>query len=501
MRVLAKFQFAAPSVRDEVASGIRDVLDRWAEQKFCRTDDGGLIIRQGGATAQFDFYSSEVGDIRRDTYVNLEPVSGGSLQTDVDIVSDGKRTAFRCVISVGSNSGVAPADVPLRAPRFIREIIALRFPWTVGGTDERVFSTAFSADFGEVSKLQELMFTPERRLPIVIISDLGGETIAGDMHECVSRDLCGLAHTVRLSGKASWELTASLGREWSCYNGAVRLLWPIGTHNRDFRSHPLWTSDFILSRADTKESARDRFRGTIAGRVFEASTFVADDPAVRNFEGSRLRQAAEASAAARIDGDDKALADAYAAENDILRSRLKDRDNEIALLQENVDSLSVALRARQPEVPNEVVEAPPQTVEEAIAAARRELKGRLVIASETDTDVANLNPSAGPPEKIMRYLRALAELSVALGAGSIGKAVPIWLREHGVDCSVDSETIKASKEGRLFRNRVIDGERVECEFHAKPSDGVSPDMCVRIYFAVTDTAPFVRIGYIGRHSL
>jgi hypothetical protein len=60
--------------------------------------------------------------------------------------------------------------------------------------------------------------------------------------------------------------------------------------------------------------------------------------------------------------------------------------------------------------------------------------------------------------------------------------------------------MKASKDGKKFRNRMVNGEAVECEYHAKPVEHVHPDMCVRIYFAVSTTKPHVKVGYIGRHA-
>ena len=345
------------------------------------------------------------------------------------------------------------------------------------------------------------MVASERHLPIVIISELFGETLAGDLHERLSQDLCGLAHTVRLSSTASWELTHRRGKEWSCYNGAVRVFWPFRSNSGDFRTLPLWTLDQMLSRADSEVQARDRIRGIIAGRIIEASTFVADDPAFRDFEVAKVRAAEHARVAALDDGDTRALADAYAIENNVLRGRVDEQEKEIEILRQNVETLTIALRSSQLVTIENAHDAPPQTVEEAVAFARRELGDRVAIAPETDIDVADLNPLAGPPDKILRYLMKLGELADTLAERPLGQAVPIWLRERGIECSVDSETAKASKEGKRFRTRMVNGESIECEFHAKPSESVSPDMCVRIYFRVEVSTPFVKIGYIGRHSL
>lgn len=501
MRIVAKFQITAPSEGEEIAQRIGAVLDKWTSRKFDKTIDGGIIIRHSGVSAVIERSVETIDDRRRDTLTILEPVDGGNLQTDVSTLTLVDRTAFRCVLSIGSDSGISPANVPLRAPRFIHEIVALGVPWTIGLLGERVFSQSFFVDADDVRQLEELMFAPERRLPIVAVSELLGETLAGDLHERLSQDLCGLAHTVRLSQQATRELTKKKGKEWSCYNGAVRLFWPFRTNNNDFRVHPLWTLDRIMSRADSEIQARDRFRGLIAGRIIEASTFVADDSAFREFEVAKIRRTADRTrVAAENDGDIQALADSYAAENDALRAEMNEQNKEIELLRANVEALTIALRSSQAVTLEDVSGAPPQTVEEAVAVARRELGGRVVIANETNADVAHLNPSAGPPDKILRYLLTLGKLADALAAGAVRQSIPIWLREQGVECSVDSETVKNSKEGKQFRLRTVNGETIECEFHAKPSESVSPDRCVRIYFATATSVPFIKIGYIGRHS-
>ncbi len=500
MRLVAKFQFTTKSEGDTVAQAVNGTLDKWCARKFIRSDDGSTVIRHSGAPAVYERVSDEIDGQRCDTFSILEPIDDGHLQTDVNVLVDAERTAFRCRISIATDGGMIPADVSLRPPRFVREVVGLGLPWTLGVAGERVFARDFPVDVDDVTELEALMDAPQRRLPIIIVSELDGETLAGDVHERLSQDLCGLAHTVRLSREASWELTRRRGREWSCYNGAIRLLWPFRSNSYDHRAHPLWTIDNLL-RVDTAVQARNRLRGIIGGWILEASTFVADDPIFHDFEVAKLRRAAdEVRAAAKEDGDMKGLADAYAKENDALRSRVDEQDKEIATLRKNIEALNIALRSAPSASEAETDEAPPQTIAEAVAAARTKLAGRVLIASETDADIEDLNPSAGPPDKILRYLLTLGDLADALAKGPIGQSVPIWLRERNVECSTDSETAKTSEKGKRFRNRVVEGENVECEFHAKPAEGVSPDLCARIYFATGTEAPFVKVGYIGRHT-
>ena len=504
MRIVAKVQFTTWSVDETIREQIAQVLGRWRDRKFEGDEPDGFLIRQSGVPAQIEVVDDRLGDQTLDRLTTLEPIARGCLQTEIHVFTGAGRTAFRCVLSVGSDGGVAPADVTLGAPRFVRDIVALRHPWTIGVNGERVFGHSFAIDADDIDELDELITAPERRLPVVIISEFDGETLAGDLHERLSQDLCGLAHVVRLSTGASWELTRRKGREWSCYNGAVRLLWPFsgaGGSDNPF-GHPLWTLDQMRTRVDSAVQARDRIRPLIARRILEASTFVADDPIFRDFETAKLQVLAEEARKAASDGGDmKGLADLFAQENDVLRARVTAQDKEIASLLGNVESLKNALRAI-PELSagEQVAQVPPQTVAESVARAREQFAGRVVIASETDGDIAELSPTAGPPDKVFRHLATLADMADEMSKGPLGRSVPIWLREHNVECSVDSETTKASKEGKRFRHRTVDGESVECEFHSKPSDGTSPDKCVRIYFAVSPTAPHVRVGYIGRHG-
>jgi hypothetical protein len=253
-----------------------------------------------------------------------------------------------------------------------------------------------------------------------------------------------------------------------------------------------------MGRSTDALEARDLFVGFISRKLIEASTYVAEDPVFAGFDEAKLRHEIDESRKASTAGGDYAtLADSYAKENDALRKRVSEQEHQISTLQSNIEGLAIALRSRDSEQGEEKAEeaSPPQSVSEAVDVARRELAGRVAIAQETDSDIQALNPAAGPPEKVLRYLRTLAELSDALASGDpLGRSIPIWLRDRGVECSGDSETAKAQR-----RPRPVNGEPIDCEFHAKPSEGVSPDLCVRIHFGMADTAPRVRVGYLGRH--
>jgi hypothetical protein len=195
------------------------------------------------------------------------------------------------------------------------------------------------------------------------------------------------------------------------------------------------------------------------------------------------------------------LAEAYAKENVELRSALEAKTREVETLNANVEALNLALRSKETAGANGLGEAaPPETVMDAVNLARTKLKGTVEYGAQVDEQVRSLNPTAGPPDKVLRYLLTLGELAEALDAGpSLGRSVPIWLRDHGVECSGESETTEGNREAKQKRTFKISEDDVYCEFHAKPADGVAPDRCVRIYFTVSDERPRIKIGYVGRH--
>lgn len=183
-----------------------------------------------------------------------------------------------------------------------------------------------------------------------------------------------------------------------------------------------------------------------------------------------------------------------------LEQELCERDREIETLRENVSALTTSLYVRAgAEGGVQQEDISPKTVAEAIAVAKATLSSRLVFGRGIEDQISGLKDFAGPPEKLLRYLKTLADLSSELSCGqSLNATIPVWLGGRGVVCSRESETRAKNKAGRRRRTFTIDGRDVYCEFHAKPNDGTAPDQCIRIFFAPL-TGGRVGIGYVGRH--
>lgn len=184
----------------------------------------------------------------------------------------------------------------------------------------------------------------------------------------------------------------------------------------------------------------------------------------------------------------------------LMELELDERDREIETLRENVSALMTSHCAQGPSGSGTRQEGvAPTTVAEAIAVARATLSDSLVFNRKVDDQIASLKGDAGPPEKLLRYLSTLADLSSELSSGtSLQASIPTWLRARGVESSRESDTHVKSKAARRRRTFTIGGRGVYCEFHAKPNDGAHPDQCIRIFFAPMADGR-IGIGYIGRH--
>lgn len=142
----------------------------------------------------------------------------------------------------------------------------------------------------------------------------------------------------------------------------------------------------------------------------------------------------------------------------------------------------------------------PATVVEAIRLAKQRHDGVLVFGAAVDESVRLVAPDAGPPEKIVAYLNALAELTKRRRNGPLGSTAVKWLTSKGVVASGESETILNSPKEQLLRTWDDgSGARRRFNLHLKPSEGTSPDRCVRIYFDYDENRGTTIIGWIGRH--
>jgi hypothetical protein len=240
----------------------------------------------------------------------------------------------------------------------------------------------------------------------------------------------------------------------------------------------------------------------IRKRIFSASAFAVEQPPLFDrLEDERGREAIqEKLALASTAQDYKVLAEDYAKENESLRLQLRQEREYIKQLRQ--DLYQAQLVKAWADVDEEVSpdqETPPDSVKEAVDRARRLYAQQLTFGHDVAEGIHGLASNAGPPDKILDYLRVLSSLVDTRRSGPLGDTMIQWLRKNGVAASNESETVQNNKD-EMKKRTWHDGRGPRrFEMRLKPTEAAHPDRCVRVYFDWDDASEKAVVGWIGRH--
>ena len=461
-----------------------------------------------GRIAQLTRENTETEPGTLASFVLTEPVDGGQFETQLDIAASNEGLVLFCQLRTQSNdAALVPTPFQVRCPHVVREILAIG-EWTSGSslTSRSCFS---SIGREQGAQLISDIWDPGRGLPVVAVSQVEGRPLSANISHDLAYDLLGLANVVEIDDETSWLLTETKGRDWSCYGGAVRLYWPFqGTPDDPYR-HPLWTQAKLHWGSVDSSTAARRVQHQLHRRVFGQSTFRPHPPViVRIREQSFTQQRNRAR-----DADDYfELARLFETENQGLQQTIENQEEQIRGLQDQIEDL----RARNRELsisrlwadgaevgtgtePDDLWVNEDLVVEDAVEYAMATCEG-LVFGADVEQGVSSLAPQAGPPSKILHYLQALNTMTLTLNGGTLGVPIRHWLTSQGVTVSGESETTGGSA-AQMSKRRWDDGTGNKRTFyyHLKPSEGTSPDRCVRIYFEYDSASEKTMVGWVGRH--
>lgn len=187
-------------------------------------DQAGLRI---AATSNTDgtlwaFRSEHLGDLSRNWVTE-------AVIADLGVV-DGLGVRNSC-----STLGSDP--VPTSSPRFLRDFVAshnlLDAEFPVKAASHLV------ADGASFEEFLGLLLSPDRVLPIVVLTQLPDTTDYAINPTKLARDTQGLAHVFCMLPNATFDLTDRLGRKLSVFDGAVRTYYPGFSEEADPWQHHL----------------------------------------------------------------------------------------------------------------------------------------------------------------------------------------------------------------------------------------------------------------------
>ena len=518
MRTVASYAFsynsATPDARGAFQRSTAEI-ERWLDSKGQATLAGDIeaISYDDGRSATLQRHVEVAEGCELRTYDLQEEIAAGTFRTHITVAWQDDSLEVHCDLGVGGDSEVSPVRFEAHCPQVLRNLIDMNASHA-GSSALRTTPIRLEGQSGG-NDLIELIWSDSRSVPVVVISDQDGLVLHPGIAERMARDIAGLGLVARIDHQAAWQLTQEKGRDWSCYNGAIRLYWPIAsTPDEGPRRHPLWTATRLLSKMGDTQSAADMIRNQIRRRILGQSAFAIREQRIASAIRVEVREHEAAARQAereraREAGEWEELADDAATENVSLQNTIDAQQQDIRALQEEISDLKAQLRNAQlisqylgePEgiAPDE--ESPPATLDEAVGKARQLYSDVLVFGSDVDEGVAGLSDQAGPPDKVLYYLDQLAEMTRLRNTKKLGTTPNQWLSERNVAAaSGESETIRTSPSE--MRKRTWDdgqGKRRAFEQHLKPVDSTSPDLCVRVYHDYDPESEKTLVGWVGRH--
>jgi len=505
MRKVAGYSFEQSSTSHQDGTIRADsalaAVETWLGEKGAADHTTGAFVFRDGRKGQYRKSEIAIDGAYLTEHTLQEPTDAGLIQTDIKIGVVGGKVLTYVELRAGTPlNWVGPVNLDIRCPRVVRTILDGSRDWKLGetllGTKAIRFRGASDAD-----TLEAVIWHAERNLPVVCISEDDDGPLTKDISDQMAVDLSGLAIVAQMDSIASWTITKLRGKEWSCFNGAIRLYWP-SVNGSNPLQHPLWTKFSLLRDAGSADAASRKIRQQFRRRILGLSAFSVSEPVeLRQIRDKRTAEAVEQERAKlQSDSDWEKLANSYSVENDDLKQRVNAAESEMNDLRIQLANLQSALQWKET-TESEVApreELPPTTVAEAVDRARNSLT-RVHFGGDVDWGVTTLSADAGPPDRILDYLEALQDMADEHAKGPLGVTQVQWLRNRGVHGSGESETILNSDKEMKKRTWAGPNGPQRFEKHLKPSDNISPDKCVRIYYEFEPKHNRVVVGWVGRH--
>jgi hypothetical protein len=426
------------------------------------------------------------------------------------------------VRAADGRAGVAPVRVDVYRPGVV-DLLLKESDGLVGGQPVpaavRRLTPPFVPGF-----VDDLLLDPRRALPVVVLTphpQTGRPVVdPGRMLDKVY----GLAHVAELTTKdTTFALTDRVGREWSCFHGAVRIYWP-GMNpddpRADFRRHPIFFPDHYPPGPETDTRLpRDVLRRLASA----AHVRFADAPLVRLARAAldRKRQAAVQRQLSELKaGADEAREwlkqlDAAWQENRRLTDELELTRTELAELREELGRQ----REQWGTVSQEIADAKAEAGRQAAAAARfrqrlltrlRKVAEAVELAREDYADTLEFLPSAvksaaespyQSPREVYDLFRALDEVMRTIRSrGQLGEPLYEVLRRYNSGFRY-KDRISITSEGKYGDEYhfVYNGQRLLFENHVTLGKSFNPQECLSVHWLRDDAARQFVIGWCGKH--
>ncbi|MFP4107230.1 MAG: hypothetical protein ACLFVU_14250 [Phycisphaerae bacterium] len=407
---------------------------------------------------------------------------------------------------------IRPTRFDLGRPRLVWDALT-SFDCTIGGQPVPVGHRELRA--AEVSGFaDDVVLSGRRALPIIMVSPDSWTEHPIVNAAALQNAVAGFAEVVKLADKwAAFKLTDKIGKELSCFNGAVRVYWPGLTLSDRPYQHPLYLANSIkYHRNHGRELKSHLFRVFAGMSAFRAGELGPIRAVRRTIEAQRdgqLTRLREQVASGEVENSEllASLEDAWN-ENEQLKA---ERDR----LAEQVETLGTELEAQKAnwatyeeymerqEGKEEITpDSEAETEEfanvlEAYERAKQDFGDNLVFLESADRSAADTPFKS--PRRVYEALEALSQVAMEWkeNDGRLGRSFKDAMAQLGFDVHGVSDTSKG-KWGDDYKF-IYEGERRLFEDHVTLGAG-QPDTCLSIHWYRDDENLAVVIGHCGIHG-
>lgn len=315
----------------------------WLKKKGAtdpNAEKGDFVSLTGDGSGNFSrkLLKTEIGNIL-ELELNEIAHTGQRFTTAIQVTwSTSTITVFSTLSVTSLTNIVAPINIYPRCPQIIRTLIEKFGDWKFGESAVPKRSAINATNSPTAYSLCKKILDFKRNLPIVVVSIDADEVIWTGIQNELAYDLVGIADVAFVDEETSWVLTDELGKEDSCYLGAIRLYWPpisLEDGEVDLKG-TVWTASRLLDDFGTNDRAKKKFLSVIRDTIMSTAVLTISPPKLtRDIHNTAARERLRNLKQKVLEEE----LDAIIEENSNLSSQLDISNNTIASLKYKVDYL------------------------------------------------------------------------------------------------------------------------------------------------------------------
>ncbi len=420
--------------------------------------------------------------------------------TELALLDKPEGLFFSCSLLVGRRDG---SFVPFRRDATRPSIVARIVRRFICKGAWRLTFAPLPLRENEIQKFLDFLRNPNRTHPVLFIStDATSRYLIPPTP--LANQLAGVAYVIcGESPQISDSVSRLLGPNLTAYGGAARLYWP------EFATtlHPLWKPFRMIQ-------LQERDDGGFGRRVLSLISSVSVSNVHQDFlTWEKLEELGRALAIEEAKGakDDRELLALYAQDNEGLKARVANLENELRekaqqlyLARQQVKNFKVALDAKgTPPNDRDFADAIAGSVAEAMEYAEDNLCDVLSFALNSKSD--GFDSPFQPAGEVLRAFQWLATTYYDARIGKVGcadfdrsirEAIPGWK----YSAHQSELTMGNNEEWYLCPWPSAQGGKLQIPEHLKCGQSRRPEETIRIAFAWEPQAKKVVIGFVGQHQ-